>query len=44
MVIYTENSIDQMETEVHVHFKFAHVLKFFNVLCDVCDRGLLTAV
>ena len=45
MKSYTEILIEQTETKVHVHFKVAHVLKLFNVLCDGSteyDRGLLT--
>ena len=37
--------IEQMETKVHVHFKVAHMLKLFNVLCEGSteyDEGLLT--
>ena len=54
MVIYTENSIDQMETDVHVHFKFAHVLKLLmfcvmyatedsSLLCNTTPINLLSA-
>ena len=26
--------IERMKTKVHIHFKFSHMLKLYNVLCD----------